>query len=311
MSPSAAALPVASDPSPLDFVWLELTNQCNLECVHCYAESGPTAGAADRLTEADYLALIEQVHELGCRKLQFIGGEPTLNRSLPRLIRAARERGFEFIEVFTNLLHLSDELLAVFREHDVAVATSFYSHDPATHDRITGRPGSFERTTRNIARVLEAGLRLRAGIIIMDENREEVPATWDYLTALGVKRIGSDRVRGVGRAGDGHEGGMGELCGSCAGDILSIGPDGRVAPCNMSKRWSVGSVLERRLGDIVRSPRLARVRRRIRKAVGEPVEGIHAICDPKTCQPYSFCCPSTQSCNPCAPNSCIPCYPKG
>src|SRR5208283_2388709 len=27
----------------LDFLWLELTSRCNLQCVHCYAESGPSS----------------------------------------------------------------------------------------------------------------------------------------------------------------------------------------------------------------------------------------------------------------------------
>ena len=27
--------------STLDFLWLELTNRCNLQCVHCYTQSPP------------------------------------------------------------------------------------------------------------------------------------------------------------------------------------------------------------------------------------------------------------------------------
>jgi MoaA/NifB/PqqE/SkfB family radical SAM enzyme len=296
----------------LDFVWLELTNRCNLRCVHCYAESAPTSGDDDVLDEEDYLALIEQIHGLGCRKLQFIGGEPTLNRSLPRLIAAAHARRFEFIEVFTNLTRISDTLLDTFRRFRVAVATSFYSHRPETHDGITGQPGSFDRTVRNMRRVLAAGLRLRVGVIEMDQNRADLAATRAFLETLGVQSIGGDRLRKIGRAADGFASDMRELCGSCAGNILTIGPDGLVAPCNMSKQWTVGSVLEQSLEEIVASPALSRVRTEIgASAVRSTGDHGAAICDPKTCGPYSFCCPSTQQCFPCAPNGCTPCYPNG
>src|ERR1035437_3827001 len=99
----------ASNPT-LDFVWLELTNRCNLRCTHCYTQSSPTSGRSDVLTTVDYLKLIQDIHAEGCRTIQFIGGEPTLNRDLQILISEAHRRGFSFIEVFTNLTRLSSEL---------------------------------------------------------------------------------------------------------------------------------------------------------------------------------------------------------
>jgi len=296
---------------PLDFVWMELTNRCNLRCLHCYAESAPTAGDKDILDEADYMALIDQVHDLGCRKLQFIGGEPTLNRSLPHLIEAAYKKRFTFIEVFTNLTRLSGELLATFRRCQVAVATSVYSWRPEIHDGITEQPGSFQRTIRSMRRVQEAQLSLRVGVIEMDQNREDIAATWRFLREMGVRHIGGDRLRRIGRGADGTPSDMHELCGSCAGNILTIGPDGLVAPCNMSRHWAVGSVLEKSLAEIVSSPALSRVRKEIRENTLDSSSTHPEVCDPKTCGPYSYCCPSTQQCFPCAPNSCSPCLPKG
>src|ERR1700751_3694037 len=60
----------------LNFLWLELTNRCNLKGVHCYTESGPQTGDRDLLTTDDYLSVMNQAYALGCRKMQFIGGEP-------------------------------------------------------------------------------------------------------------------------------------------------------------------------------------------------------------------------------------------
>jgi uncharacterized radical SAM superfamily Fe-S cluster-containing enzyme len=77
----------------LDFLWLELTNRCNLRCVHCYTESHPHSGDRDVLTTQDYERLMRQAYDLGCRKVQFIGGEPQLNRDFQKLLVTANTIG--------------------------------------------------------------------------------------------------------------------------------------------------------------------------------------------------------------------------
>ncbi|MCJ7597684.1 MAG: radical SAM protein, partial [Methyloceanibacter sp.] len=47
----------------LDFLWLELTNRCNLQCVHCYTESHPHSGDRDLLTAQDYDRLMREAYE--------------------------------------------------------------------------------------------------------------------------------------------------------------------------------------------------------------------------------------------------------
>jgi MoaA/NifB/PqqE/SkfB family radical SAM enzyme len=157
-------------PTDVQFLWLELTNVCNLQCVHCYAESSPFRAGDDLLPPEDYNDVLSTVAEFGCRKVQFIGGEPTLNRNLPDFIARARSLDYEFVEVFTNLIRLPSPLLDCFVEHKVHVATSAYSNDPRVHDEITKKPGSFRQTMRNIDTVLAAGLPLRAGVITMPLN---------------------------------------------------------------------------------------------------------------------------------------------
>lgn len=299
---------------PLDFAWVELTNVCNLQCKHCYNSSSPFTSDRDLLSEEDYKSVIGEIRKTGCEKIQFIGGEPTLNKSLPVLIDTSRNLGFTFVEVFTNLIRLPEELLNNFSENQVSVATSFYSANSDTHDAITNSKGSQKRCAANIKRVLERGLQLRVGIILMEDNLEDYETTADFLRSLGVENIGFDHIRGVGRAKKSECNGMEELCGSCSGGIISIGPDGVVTPCNMSKAWPVGSVLDEPLDEIIASERLENVRRQIHETTSQNCQSesmLKMICDPKTCGPYSACCPSTQSCLPCAPNGCNPCFPQG
>ena len=304
--------PVTVDtPQNLEFLWIELLGRCNLKCTHCYAESSPSFDGMVLPTEK-HAALLHEAYALGCRHVQFIGGEPTLYRNLGYLIEVASSIGYEYIELFSNLTRLSKELVDVMAKHDVSVAVSVYSYVPDVHDRIVGVRGSFARTVRNIKKLITRGISLRAAIVEMEENGGMSSDTVAFLAGLGVKNIGIQRARKFGRANPTGNEEMSELCGSCSGDTICISPDGKVSPCVMSKKWSVGSVRESTLADILASERLFSVRKEIYDAtVGVRNEaGVNDICTPKTCNPYGSCGPQHGP-GPCAPSGCFPCFPKG
>lgn len=118
--------------SGLSFVWLEITGKCQLKCAHCYADSGPK-GIDGEMASADWSSVIEQAAGLGTKMVQFIGGEPTLNRDLPRLVEHALSRGVE-VEVFSNLVHVPPTLWDVFERPGVRLATSYYADNAEQHD---------------------------------------------------------------------------------------------------------------------------------------------------------------------------------
>lgn len=285
----------------LGFLWIELTNQCNLHCSHCYAESGPHEPKSGTMTCHDYEKVIAEAYAVGCRNIQFIGGEPTLNADLPRLIAFAAESGYGFIEVFTNLTRLPDGLKDCFIAYGVHVATSVYAPDDATHDLVTGVSGSFRKTTGSIRELLSDGVPVRAGFIEMDANSGLYDETRRFLNGIGVEHVGMDHMRGFGRGTKCEKGELGELCGECGKDTLCVGPDGEASPCIMSKAWPAGSVLDASIPEIISSDTLARIRGDIRLATKHK-HGPSA-CDPQTCDPYrSKCGPMQPTCFPCLPN---------
>ncbi len=176
-------LPVATDseneteiaskfePPTVKFLSLELTNRCNLRCIHCYTESSPDSGDKDVMTAEDYESVMYQAYALGCRVIQFIGGEAQLNRDFLRLLKRAQEIGFEYIEVFTNLTRLTEDVLAFASAHDVKFATSVYSDDPEVHDSITRVPSSHARTVSNLKRLSGRGVESRAAVIKFEQTQ--------------------------------------------------------------------------------------------------------------------------------------------
>ncbi len=251
-------------------VWLELTQKCNLRCLHCYADAGPEMSAENPLPAKKWGEIIQEASEMGFSGIQFTGGEPLLYPELINLLRIARKLDYELIEVYTNLTLLSDKLLDEFKTLGVCVATSFYSYDRETHNKITLNKSSYDRTLNSIKAILSAGIPIRVGVILMEQNSSHAEKTGEFLKELGVPedKIGFDRVRCSGRGlqmphtksnvsptrlKTNHQGEI--VWNSCWPGKIAVKSDGTVSPC-VFVREAVDTVKGKTLQEVVRSERL-------------------------------------------------------
>lgn len=242
--------------SGTSFLWLELTGRCQLECRHCYALSSPS-GTHGAMTPPDWVRVLDQAAAMGVEMVQFIGGEPTLHPALVDLLDHALFLGLE-VEVFSNLVRVTDELWEAFSRPGVSLATSYYSDDPARHAAVTGRP-SHARTRANISEALRRGIPLRAGVIDLGGDQRAAAAQAE-LVELGVPEVGYDRLRQVGRGVRDAQPGVEQLCGRCGDGVAAVSPDGAVWPCVFSRWLPVGNVLERELAEVLAGPEAEQVR---------------------------------------------------
>ena len=217
----------------------------------------------------DWAKVLVDAYRLGCRDVQFIGGEPTYKTSLVQYISTARKLGYTFIEVFTNLTLISEALANQFRKHEIHVATSFYSPSKEVHDAVTGVKGSFDRTVGGIRRVLDKKIPLRVGIISMgtNQNQNDTKDCIEFLVEMGVDRnkIGVDHTRPVGRGS-----GLVKLerveetvCGQCWKGKLAVSWDGACYPCIFSREVMLGRFTGSNLGEILHSAQLKQFRKKI------------------------------------------------
>ncbi|MFC4585461.1 radical SAM protein [Sphaerisporangium corydalis] len=220
-------------PAPVHFLELEITGRCQLQCGHCYADSGPRAGHGT-MTTSDWENLLGSVPAAGVETVQFIGGEPTKHPDFERLVRHALAQGLK-TQVFSNLYHLPDRLWDLLGDPNITLATSYYSDDPDEHDQITQRRGSHARTLAGIQEALQRGIPLKVAIVKLQEGQRAEQAH-TQMKALGVNRLGPiDRMRGVGRGAAAIEMGVKELCGQCGNGRAAVSSNGNVWMCVMSR----------------------------------------------------------------------------
>jgi radical SAM protein with 4Fe4S-binding SPASM domain len=259
-------------PLPLEFMWLELTSRCDLKCVHCYADAARHARGG--LSGQSWSRILEEGAQLGCRRVQFVGGEPLLCASLPQLCQTARESGYESIEVFTSGVLLSERLLGALGDR-VCFAVSLYSHRADTHDAVTGVAGSHARTMEGLRMLQKRQLPLRVALIAMRENQDDIEATRDWLKREGFRADWWDVIRPTGRGGDrSHVPTKRSIVGSlrrtrpvfraeaslfsrareqntCWAGKIAVLSDGRAVPCVFARARVVGSLPDQSLAAIV------------------------------------------------------------
>jgi len=296
----------------LEFVWLEITEKCNLQCKHCYASSSPYKSLQGEMTLSDWKNVIDQTADLGCRKLQLIGGEPTIHPYFREIICHAREREFTLIEVYTNATRLTERLTEFFMEKRVSLATSFYTSVPEIHDEITLQTGSWRKTVGGIKTCLERNIPIRVGVVAVNGYEHEVDSAIAFLEFLGVStsRIGIDGQRRVGRGAntsrssnvEGEQ--FSELCGYCGENRLCIAASGSIYPCVFSRKTQIGNILKNShtISQTLVSEGLARFKESLhchRSAHAAGMAGCdpNLPCSPQTCSPHLPCGPQV-FCNP-------------
>lgn len=294
----------------LSYIWLELTSRCNLECVHCYADSSPDRPLSEGMTRDDWREALHDAAALGCRAVQFIGGEPTVHPDLPELIEHARGAGYDDVSVYTNGTHLTPRLKAVFAANRVGLAFSIYGSSADVHDQVTKRRGSFARTKSAIEWAVASRLPVRAGIVDVGTNSHDVERTTQMLRQIGVQSVRVDRMRRVGRGAAQRppESPINELCGRCGQGKICVASNGEIYPCVFARFAMVGHVRDSEgLRNALTGAALSRFRQQLapKRRVLETVGG----CIPKG--DHGPCIPNEDQ-GPCNPNQePPPCTPLG
>ena len=149
------------------FVWIEVTDKCNLKCRHCYAESTPTRNHI--MSQEDFKYTIDNLVASKIKKIQLIGGEPlVLGDLLKQMIEYASGK-FELLEVYTNGTLLTDGWIDFFKKHNVRVALSLYSYEDKYHDYVTQLKGCHKKTTEAIKKLIDAEIPYRTAAVLMKD----------------------------------------------------------------------------------------------------------------------------------------------
>ncbi|MFH1294817.1 MAG: radical SAM protein, partial [Candidatus Aenigmatarchaeota archaeon] len=127
--------------APLHVTW-NLTQKCDLECLHCYSEKKKRK-PKEELTEKQSKRLIDHLAETGVVSLTLSGGEPLLRKDIFRLIRHAKNRGL-YVRIETSGQTIDKKTAKKLHTSGAkAVVIPIDGGYPRTHDIFRQKPGCF------------------------------------------------------------------------------------------------------------------------------------------------------------------------
>jgi radical SAM protein with 4Fe4S-binding SPASM domain len=180
--------PDLARPAPDHAIW-ELTWRCNLRCTHCLVEGGPNELV--ELSPEEALDLVDQLADLGVRRITLTGGEPFFRKDWLAISRRIRHHGIDLI--FSCNGHLvRDQTLAQLLELETRWVALSLDGMSATHDtqrrfpEENARLSSFAIVEAAIRRLVPTPIRVAVITSVSADNLDELPALHGHLKALGV-----------------------------------------------------------------------------------------------------------------------------
>ncbi len=184
--------------APLYVAW-QITNECNLACLHCIEESGPGKAFRDELSEREIFAVLEQLMGSEVPYLSFSGGEPMVHSRFFEMVQYVCERRGQ-LKIETNGHYLSSENCARLAQLGVkAVQVSLDGASRETFNRMRVR-GDFDTAVAGIRRLHAAGVPIEINYSPTRFNMHEVGAAVDLAYELGAYSFYTGRTMYTGNA---------------------------------------------------------------------------------------------------------------
>ena len=141
----------------VDVLQVNLGRYCNLACIHCHVESGPTRKEMMSRDHVD--SVLGFLARTEIPTLDITGGAPELHPEFAHLVTSARELGRRVMDR-CNLTVIfepgMEHLPEFFRRNDVEVVCSLPCYSEENVDRQRGK-GTFEASIRALQRLNDQG----------------------------------------------------------------------------------------------------------------------------------------------------------
>lgn len=169
----------------------DVTDNCNLQCIHCYNAGKYPLARAPLNVRNDYQSIIDRLLDLGINHIHLLGGEPLLTTGLTELLGYTGQRNM-IVTINTNGTCLDAEMVKKLIHYGVAQIT--ISLDGATeldNDAIRGQ-GVFSLVTQNMEHAASEILKrqspmvLQVASVVTKKNMANLHLMPRLIASLGV-----------------------------------------------------------------------------------------------------------------------------
>ena len=178
-------LQFSSDKRPV-VVW-NVTRQCNLKCVHCYAHA-KNIPFDNELSTMEGKNLIDDLAGFGVPVLLISGGEPLVRKDLPELAAYAVEKGMRAV-ISTNGTLITPQMAGTLKKIGLSYVGISLDGMEEINDRFRGVKGAFRSALKGIENCKKAGIKVGLRFTINKINVGEIPELFKLLEEKDIPRI--------------------------------------------------------------------------------------------------------------------------
>jgi Fe-coproporphyrin III synthase len=179
-------LQFAKDKKPV-VVW-NMTQRCNLKCVHCYAHAVEPSNHKDPISTDQAKAMIDDLAQFGAPVILFSGGEPLVREDLVDLAKYATSTGMRAV-ISTNGTLITKAKARELKEVGLSYVGISLDGAEAVHDKFRGVTGSYKQALKGVENCQAEGLKVGLRFTINKRNASEIPHLFDLIESLEVPRI--------------------------------------------------------------------------------------------------------------------------
>ena len=175
------------------------TKKCNLNCLHCYSNSGSSIDS-DELTTEQAKRLLSDLVEVKCPVVLFSGGEPLLRHDLFELLTHAADINLRTV-LSTNGTLIDSDIAKRLAQSGIGYVGVSLDGTEEIHDKFRASKGSFEAALKGIENCRAAKIKTGLRFTITKFNYDRIPYIFDIASSAGVRRICFYHLIRMGRAG--------------------------------------------------------------------------------------------------------------
>lgn len=170
---------------PFIVIW-EVTQACDLVCVHCRAGAQPFRSPLE-LSTAEAQRLIDEVAEMRVLVFVLTGGDPLKRPDIFDLVEYSAKKGVRTSLTPSATPLLTREAIEKLKARGLArLAISLDGSTAAIHDDFRGVCGSYDRTLQAVRWANEIGLPVQINTTITRRNLEDFESVARLLETLNI-----------------------------------------------------------------------------------------------------------------------------
>ncbi len=183
------------DKGYLSQVSMELTEQCNNNCIHCYINLPADNKEAKKnkkkeITFEEIRRIADEAAGMGCLFWHLTGGEPLLREDFSDIYLYLKRKGMR-ITLFTNATLISSATTSLFKKYPAQnLEVSIYGLSQKTYEAVTRNPGSFDAFKQGINLLKQNGIPFTLKTAVLPQNFDEINEMRDFAQSLTGKPLG-------------------------------------------------------------------------------------------------------------------------